>query len=198
MADASKTIGGKLKPTAEQQRDAIHVAVISVIAAVDIYKGQEVDFVYGSSTTVRPAVGSDYGKPGIGIADPFIEGYIKAGERFWLFMRPGTVSNLAHSWTHPVVDSPAKITSEAEQWLRDFADRWNFDYGQMVENASTDIDSDSDHPGDGRYITAMGINLHSAAELGGDHDKFWHQLEELTGKKFPEEHRTSFGWSCSC
>lgn len=52
--------------------------------------------------------------------------------------------------------------------------------------------------GEDNYVTAHGQDLHSAGELGEDHDKFWDNLEIYTGKKFDGVHRERFGWSCTC
>ena len=73
------------------------------------------------------------------------------------------------------------------RWLMDFADRWQLIYDDMIAEAMR-----------GGTITANGVDLHSAAELGPDHDLFWKHLQELTGECFDEAHRKRFVWSCSC
>ena len=82
---------------------------------------------------------------------------------------------------------------DSEAWLRTFAARWNFDYDTMIYEASQASITEWD-----TFITAYGIDLHSAEELGDDHDLFWSHLERLTGREFDVAHRTRFGWSCSC
>ena len=81
----------------------------------------------------------------------------------------------------------------SERWLRTFADRWNFNYDDMVREASALSTIEWDN-----FITAQDTDLHSAEELGEDHDLFWSHLEVLTGKTFDHPHRKRFGWSCSC
>lgn len=90
-----------------------------------------------------------------------------------------------------------KEMKDAEVWLRAFAERWNFDYGEMISEAcSPNVDNGlgySDH-----FVVARDIDLHDKSELGEDHDLFWFHLEKLTGQSFDPSHKDQFGWSCSC
>ena len=77
----------------------------------------------------------------------------------------------------------------ADTWLHEFAERWNFDFDEMIAQAQHE---------DG-YAVARGIDLHGRLELAhGDEDLFWQHLETLTGLHFSREHQENFGWSCSC
>lgn len=104
----------------------------------------------------------------------------------------------------------------AMKWIRDFAKRWNFEeaeysYGRGYYDGDHRWIEDRDRGPNpnavqelidaavsGEYITAMGIDLHSSDELREDHDLFWKNLEIVTGKRFEENHRENFTWSCSC
>lgn len=107
--------------------------------------------------------------------------------------------------------------AEAVRWIEDFADRWHFgyeyevpegeEYGDyvpgdgyavLVEAAAQEMEHGEDPDDYGRYVTAMGIDLHSPDELGDDHDKFWETLEMVTNRRFDAAHRGGFHWSCSC
>lgn len=90
--DALATLGTIIGP--EEKRDAIHLGVVPVIAAEDLLPGQHVGFVEGG---VGRAVKT------VGIVDPFIEGAIHKGERFWLVVYPRKITSLRHVWTHPDV-----------------------------------------------------------------------------------------------
>ena len=182
-----KSIGKKLN--GNEHRDAIHVAIMPVMAAEQLQAGDWVSFVYGTTNQVKhcnPA----YDLTPIGVVDPFFtEHYrIEKGTWVWLFLTPGTITGLRHEWTHPEIDNQQPAKDEHERWLREFADRWRFVYDDMIESASST---------DG-YITAQGIDLHSAEELGEDHNLFWQHLEAMTGSKFDTEHRGKFQWSCTC
>jgi hypothetical protein len=186
MKGTQFTIGQIL--TDETDRDAIHVAVLPVISGENyLGAGDRIGIAYGTKNIVVR-------KPdGIGIVDPFLQRTIHKDEKCWMFIQPNTVENLRHDWRHPAIDDVKPATDEHELWLRQFADRWNFDYAEMIAQASAAANRYGDN-----YITAMGIDLHSKDELGADHDLFWEHLEKLTGKFFTDEHRDNFVWSCSC
>lgn len=180
---------GQVLTAIDHQRDAVHIAVAPMIAGETMHPGQRIGLAFGSTTVARRRhLHTDYGgiEP-IGIVDPFLTEAVEEGQRFWMFLLPNTVTGMRHEWAHPAFTAQAPVSSP-EAWLRDFADRWNMDYDQMVEEAQ---DKDG-------YAIARGVDLHSAGELGSDEALFWSNLEALTGKQFNAEHRTEFGWSCSC
>lgn len=122
----NKTIEAKLgqlitEPGAQNQRDAIHIAVVPVMASTDLRAGQHVGV---SADGLRSLVGS--GDP-VGIVDPFMPAGVKAGESFWLCLYQGSVHTLRHEWTHPafpeVAARPADQRAASEVWLRAFAMR---------------------------------------------------------------------------
>lgn len=86
---------------------------------------------------------------------------------------------------------PSVKANEHEAWLRQFAERWRFNYDQLIENATNPSS-------DWRYVTANGVDCHSASDLGEDHDLFWKHIEGLTGMKKDELDIENMGWSCSC
>ncbi len=83
-------------PTADDRRDAIHIAIVPVIADCDL----------ATATPVTRQVNGNFGPPvnnekPIGIVDPFLPDGVKKGESFWLCLYPYTVTSLRHVWTHP-------------------------------------------------------------------------------------------------
>ena len=192
--DPIKLIGQKLSED-ETRRDAVHIAIMPVKCGEGgwLHRGETVRFDYGS----KEVVGRCSMERAVGIIDPYlpIDG-VAPGERCWMFMFPGTVTGMRHEWSHPAlvpVSEPGPL-SESELWLQGFADKWNFNYTQMIEQAST-----TPKPGNRNYITADGIDLHKSEDLGGeDHALFWQHLAQLTGKQFSNEHIERFVWSCSC
>ncbi len=177
-------IGKKLEGIAE--RDAIHIAVYPVTVATErLSPGQSVIIQDGKAYPCAK-------ERRMAIIDPFINGFVLQGERCFVFMLPGSITGLRHDWTHPDIET-AHIDEDHETWLRDFAERYAFDYDDLIYQAQVISGSSWDH-----YITAHGRDLHGSNYLGEDHELFWHHLEGLTGKRFESEHRENFGWSCSC
>ncbi len=187
MKDPIKTIGQFLD--GGERRDAIHIAIMPVTAAEDISRGEEIGLVYGTKDQVK-GKDSVYGLKSIGVADPFIKAWrIKKGQRFYAFLHPNSVTGMRHEWTHPLIDDVKPPSGESEAWLRAFADKWNFDYDDMIAGACEDEG----------YVVAGGMDLHGADELApGDEELFWKHVETLTGRTFDGKHRENFGWSCSC
>lgn len=115
----SDTIVGKLL-TGDEQRDAIHVAVVAAMAVHDMNPGDHVGLVSGLDRCVI----SKNADLKIGIVDPFLKEPIETGDHCWLFLYQNTITSLNHLWTHPAFDNvdtkysrPAeKLTSE--QWLK--------------------------------------------------------------------------------
>lgn len=184
------TLGTLLK--GEIQRDAIHIAIMPVITHRDLYPGESVKLIPGTKNTV---MGCERDSTDcVGIIDPFLEGYIPGGSQVWMFLNPNTITGLRHEWTHLKVDNNTNISdNEHEDWLRSFACKWNFDYDNMIKQATTTPTDDYSN-----IITAEGIDLHSRGELGDDHELFWRHIEALTGKMYDYYHREKICWSCSC
>jgi len=174
------------------ERDAIHVAVVPLVAGEELYSGSKFRLAFGST---QVALRGDYndkdsGNPAIGVVDPFLgDLYIRKGQRFWGVLFPGTVTGMRHHWQHPAFDHPPKAGNEHELWLRQFADKWNFDFEELISAGK----------GDSEYVVAQGVDCHSKNDLDDDeHTLFWHHLEAHVGKEFDTEHRDNMGWSCSC
>jgi len=190
-----QTIGKLL--TGGEERDCIHMAIFPAIAAEDgLRPGAEVGLVYGTTNQIK-SMERLYGLPAIGIVDPFLfkslwenrQYSVKKGDRVWVFLFPGTVTGMRHHWRHEALDTPHVPKNESEKWLREFADKWNFNYDEMIAGAQEDEG----------YVVAMGIDLHSSSELApGDEGRFWDHIENITGRQFNQKHRETFGWSCSC
>lgn len=186
--DTQKLIGTIL--TADAQRDCVHMALHPMQAGERLIKGAEIGLAYGSRT-IALSRQSCYGEVPIGIVDPFLKDWsVKKGQWFFCWLFPGSVQGMRHAFHHPVLDAPVQQpASEAEAWLRAFAERWHFNYDEMIAGA---LEEEG-------YVVAMGRDLHYASELDpGDEEAFWRNVQLLTGKKFDPVHRQRFGWSCSC
>lgn len=86
---------GQLITDGDCRRDAVHIAVAPVTAAGPLAPGQHVGLLGGGHEFAGPC-----DRP-VGIVDPFLTAGVEPGQRFWLFLYPGTVTSLRHFWTHP-------------------------------------------------------------------------------------------------
>lgn len=105
---------GKLLGPGEGRRDAIHVAVCPARAAEGLMPGDRVGLTGKDLEEV--GVGAKFL---VGIVDPYLSAPVKKGERFWLFLFPGTVTSLRHVWTHPAFEAASRqIIGETTEKLR--------------------------------------------------------------------------------
>lgn len=194
-SDATATIGTILDQSG--QRDAIHVAVTSVVAGQRLRPGDDVGFLGDGTAGVVD-------NP-IGIVDPFLKEYVKKGDRFWLAVYPRKITSLRHVWSHPEIPdeglvcppesadrspsvSPAnsRARSDSEDWIRSLADRVGVSYPRLMDHAELRAAGEDDY-------------LVGGAEMEGEcvPDGFWHHYEIVTGDRVPEDRRENF-FSCSC
>ena len=98
---------GQLIDDGDRRRDAIHIAVAPVTAAEQLAPGQHVGFVQDGNLELVGASAH-----AIGIVDPYLTEAVEPGQRFWLFLYPGTVTSLRHIWTHPTFATAATAVRE--------------------------------------------------------------------------------------
>lgn len=184
-------------------RDAVHVAVIAATAAGKLTPGQHVGFKSGAAPepkdTGEPIVGTS--DDPIGIVDPFLEGMLQPGQRFWLYLYPRTITSLRHNWTHPrfedlkrgqIYSRPTQV-AESEAWLRAWCaandcPAWPT-VRDAIEGKSID-DGDTSARIDGEYLHFGGRDAH-----GEIPDSFWHHVEIVLGRKLEDKPQY---FSCSC
>lgn len=207
--DALETLGMIIDET--QKRDAIHLAVIPMVAQQFLLAGDHVDSEGNRSTpTISPLR-----DPPVGIVDPFLEKKqqgidptfwysVKPGEWFWLVIYPRQIDSLRHVWTHPDFpdyDGGKKIDKfdntyflnidKSRKWLQDYVDEINewdscpikITYYELLQSAKEWIDS-------GKFFD-FGLNNE---DLNKD---FWNHYEVVTGKKIDESKKENF-FGCCC
>lgn len=201
--DALDTLGSIIGPG--EKRDAIHLAVEPVVAAERLLPGEHVSLDVSTNTATRVRVGQ-----GVGIVDPFIEGAVREGERFWLVVYPRQINSLRHVWEHadfapsadltpappaplPLVENPAL---KAEAWLRKYAadtfgigagdddvdDDYYLTFDQFIERA---VESE------GEYT----FHISGADAHGEVPQEFWSNLSIYVGR--PLTGKPDY-FSCSC
>jgi hypothetical protein len=198
MSDTLATLGTILDETAA--RDAIHVAVATVMAACKLSPGAHIGVCDGQAGT--------HHLPFIGIVDPFLERSVQVGEIFWIFIYPRTVTSMRHLWTLPALpDSRQTLTVDgvhtAQEW-KDISEKWLRDFIRTADCPSYDIvieaatgnyrseDGKCYSNNDGDYIMFMNLNAH-----GDIPPEFWTHIEIVTGKSIPTNRRASY-FTCSC
>lgn len=168
--------------TGEQHKDAVHMAVAPVTAATDLEPGQHIGvniFGHGDPEVARR----------IGIVDPFLMTGPRKGERFWLFLYPGSITSLRHEWTHaafPAEHAPArKDMSTSEAWLRTFADGCGMSYETLMRGAARWVEH-WEHLCLGGLLE--GVRVPS---------EFWEHYEAVSGTAVEDGRKDDF-FTCSC
>lgn len=170
--------------TDEQHRDAIHIAVAPVTAGDNLSPGAPVGFLPNGNVGCVATP--------IGIVDPFLSETVRPNERFWLFLLPNTVTGMRHHWQHPAFsdDMPTsgKDRSASEQWIRDFAERIDQTYEDLMRAAGAFVAS-------GHYTYD---NSEGYKNEWGAFPEFWEHYEDVTGTTVSDDTKESTPFTCSC
>ncbi len=181
--DALETLGTIIGPN--EKRDAIHLAVLPVVAGARLYPGQAISAQDGVAS---PDPG------GIGIVDPFLGATVQPEQHFWMVIKPRLITSLRHVWTHPAFPDEAAVGAPdtekaaaraARAELEQIARNCDIDPDDMIEGAENFLES-------GAYLS-QGERWEGVSVP----DEFWNHFETLTGRKVPSRERDSF-FSCSC
>lgn len=171
---------------ANQQRDAIHIAVAPVIAAERLVPGSHIGFA-GNDTDHVTARAQTL----IGIVDPFLKAIVEHGERCWMFLYPQTITSLRHDWTHPafapVKTEPAPTKSDSQLWIENFAVELDQTYSRLMAAAA-------------RWLTAENYTYDNSERYKrvdrAKWPEFWEHYEIVTGRLVNDHSATFF--TCSC
>lgn len=183
---------GRLAPEGTQ-RDAVHFAVIPMIAQERLLPGARIS-AEGKETVTAAA---------IGIVDPFLPPYyrVEEGQRFWCFLNPGSITGLRHVWSHPsfVQEQAAAATSAevaaAEKWLTDKIRAMN---GQGLPNLLEAVDyaitkQPDGYGGDG--IICFGTDFQDYSHEANA--EFWRYWSTYTGRPIPTVAPNAY-FRCAC
>lgn len=181
--DALETLGQIIDD--KQKRDAIHIAVLPIIATEKLFAGQDVGLVDGGASTKA--------KKHTGIVDPFLKVPVMPGQRFWLLLYPRMVTSLRHVWGHPefvdetnspAVDQRGPI-AKSRAFVERIADSAGLESNELIAGAR-------DYLKNGEYMIQGG-----RWEGFSIPDEFWTHYEVLTSEVVPEDQRGNF-FSCNC
>lgn len=172
-------------------RDATHVAIVPVISAEDwLSPGAHVGIM---KVEGKPITAAKSFSPHIGIVDPFLKKHysgLKKGQPFYLCLYPGTVTGLAHVYTHPELDGPSVEGSKA--WIELWASKQKVDFIDLMEHAEAWVQANQEKMNYDGYWSEGG------RFEGQDLPKeFWDHYEKVMGVKVPAHAKENF-FSCSC
>ncbi len=97
-------MGKILKPEKKYTRDATHVPIIPVIADQKLHPGQKIRLYKNILDNEFYAKDAYPEGTVMGVVDPFIEGVVCFGEKFYCWIKPNTVKDLWHEWEHHLFD----------------------------------------------------------------------------------------------
>lgn len=186
----------------ERHRDAIHIAVAPVEAGGDLRPGELVGLMKGKAFHAFPGLVEP-----LGVVDPYLKNVVLPGQRFYLFLFPGSITSLRHEWEHPAFAGvlpppspppPDKAASEA--WLRKYAKEVNPYYAGDGYYGEKDGGKDTSYEvlmNDlaGNTITYHGVDMHDRSELRDEAELKRHG-EVVLGRPINFDSFEYF--SCSC
>lgn len=174
------TVGQILTDKAE--RDAIHMAIAPVMAGERLTPGDHVALDSGMAVA-KPA-------DTIGIVDPFLKSCVEAGQRFYLFLYPKTVTGMRHHWNHPAFTGADRQATPEEVRMRqsklvvsEIAKECGVTYARLIDALQND-----------EYIN-MGSNQdYRDIITGSTEEALRHHAEIILGRKI----KTTQPFSCAC
>jgi len=180
-------IGRILSEDQSWEKDAIHVPIYPVVAASILSPGTRVAFTPGDEFTTVVAA-KDEETPAVGVIDPFLEAPVQPGERCWMFLFPGTITQLRHDWTHPfIVEAHSKRYAAATQFMKMAAHELGMSVQQLLEVVGEFIETGEQY--------CLNVDTPNMWYEAGE--EFWQHFQTLTGKKVPAGYEAS-PFRCAC
>lgn len=187
---------GHLIPSEEKvERDAIHVAVLPVIASMNLKRACWLEFTYEDN--IQHVTNARSWALAVGVADPFHQRInIEVGTRFLMFMKPNTITGLRHDWTHPALEKAMGQRMKQElldlpsskTWLENLAASCDMTYSALIEELT------SVARGESEYIH-IGVDTPEAAYS----EEIWEHYEKITNTVVPASiKRHGAPFSCAC
>jgi hypothetical protein len=116
------------------EKDAIHVAIVSVRAACAIEPGTKCGL-----NQFKEAIPDS---KGVGIADPWRRHTITRGETFWLLLNQDEVPNVKHVWEHPTAEFGVPTRDVLlNAILLDYANYLGITYKQLMDACEKVVES---------------------------------------------------------
>lgn len=178
-------------------RDAVHIAIAPMKAAMRLFAGQEI----GLDENGKAVLGYLSKKP-LGIVDPFLTKSVYPDQDFYMCLFPNTVTGMRHAWVHPAFEDDAFYGSvekfeenESEQWLKNFAEEICITYEQLIGAIETWLDT-QDGEGWGHHFCFNGVDTPS--ESYDQREDMWKHYKNLNRKAVPDHCFDDHIFTCSC
>lgn len=182
-------VGQKITGTKPVYRDALHVAIIPLVAGEDMSPGQKIKLKSPNTDIavkydpLKDNIHRDY----IGVVDPMLHENVVMGERFYGFMKSGVVKGMRHHWDSNQFPTAGLFIKEEEEdvhykYLKQHCESNSLNLEQFLETCQTDED----------FMTTMRLE---PDDYSMD-DVFWYHLEQYTGMEFEDWQRSGPDWEC--
>lgn len=180
--EATQDLIGKLIQESTK-RDAIHIAVFPVVAALTLQPGARVGL--DEEGKANNMTGND-----IGIIDPFLTKPVRRGERCFMFMLPNTITGLRHEWTHPALDAAEAERQSARETLMEYGSRESLSFEEVLSGLNYGYENG------GEVCFPSDINYSIKEEEAPD---VWRAYCLYTGKPMPSSQTISATrFRCAC
>jgi hypothetical protein len=149
-----RTLG--VKPDEAGVKDAIHVAIVSVVAGAALQAGQ--GFELNEHRHAVPARGRNK-KTLTGVVDPFGDALISRGEVFWGLINPDHVERVEHHWNTEVDFSAPSVPVQQNSTIKHCAYQIGVKYEELMAACSSYIKTGrpANYPGTLSEETVEGI-----------------------------------------
>lgn len=173
-------------------RDAIHLAVVPMVAGEDLQPGSHVRI---ENEKAVETINDD----GIGIVDPFLRDRVTEGQTFWLCLYPKTITSLRHVWEHPAIKSegalspttPSNEVEASRRWLELYVRAHCPYWKEKQDGGYSDFISNVKR----RRIYYYGSDCHNLTDVEDAEELFFH-LSIVLGHRINAEYFEAFACSC--
>lgn len=152
-------------------KDAVHVAIVSMIASRPIQPGGRVRIA--NDGTAEPGDDSD----GIGVADPW-GGRIHRGKKFWVLMDIDSVSAVEHTWSCGIQFKTENVVVKQNRYLEEIAREIGVSYDELMKACDDFLEND-------RLTDYGGVLSEGAALKAVRLYDMWSEWAGETGYEFP-------------
>ncbi len=131
------------KPTELGQKDAIHVAIVSVRAGKSMAPGQHFTMKDGEAVPANP-------KDSVGVVSPFLRSNVMRGDSFWGLLKMDEIESVKHVWDHPQFSFEAPKTEPSRnKYIESYSKEFGVTYEELMEACSKYVNDEqqSEYPG---------------------------------------------------